>query len=244
LTRWTMGKAGGVVAPEPTIMAKMKQYIGTAYPYERVNNAIYISAEQKNISSGDEERLRELGLNSGRYFLFLGRIVPEKGVFELVEAIGRERELFRDQKFKMFFSGEGSAVEALKSIIQREGLDAHFAFNTKIIPEDKWILLRHCRSMVLPSWEENLPISILEAFGVEAPVIGSDIKEIENLILDSHVGKTFIKKDSTSLAKVLRENILSSKAKSPESFQAAMAPYDLRQMGTDLTSLYEKVARK
>ena len=237
--RWVFRASRAIITPEPTIMEKLKHHVGLGEQYRYIPNAIYVTQEQSKSSDSDEPRLRELDLKSNQFFLFLGRLIPEKGVYEIIEAISMISSEMREKNFHFFFSGTGSAEEALKKETSSKGLEDLILYSNHILPNDKWVLLRHCRSMVLPSWEENLPISILESFGLETPIIGSDIPEIEALMPTPAVGKTFKRKNSKDLARCLQEDMASSAEKASKDFKRAMAPYDLRQMGAQLLNLYE-----
>ena len=240
--RWILNPCRVVITPEPKIHSKLKNLLGNEEKFSLISNAIYITSEQKSPSKNDDSRLKELGLRSGSFFLFLGRIVKEKGVYEILESVKALAETFRQHDFRFFFSGEGAAKADLELIAQKTGIQDLILFSSDIQPDDKWILLRHCRSMVLPSWEENLPISILESLGLEKGIIGSDLPEIMALLPTKTVGKTFELKNSQDLARSLSEDITSAAEPATEDFNKAMAPYDLRQMGKVLLNLYEGIA--
>lgn len=237
--KWVMSKTFVVIAPEPNIKKKLAQYIGYPSKIHQINNAIYVSSEQQCATKKDYCRLSSLGIEPEHYFLFLGRLILEKGVVEIVEAVTLQQAHFRQNNFKFYFSGDGSAKSKLQELCSENHINDLILFSKDILPQDKWILLRHCRAMVLPSWEENLPISMLEAFGLNIPVIGSDIPEIKALITSPSLGNVIKLKSVESLSLAFEDAMKTQKILAPDVFAKAMAPYDLRQMGTQFLKLYD-----
>jgi glycosyltransferase involved in cell wall biosynthesis len=61
------------------------------------------------------------------------------------------------------------------------------------------------RAMVLPSeWYENAPMSVMEAYALERPVIGADIGGIPELIRVGETGALFPSGNAEALAEQLR----------------------------------------
>ncbi len=233
-----------IIASESKIMNELEKRVGYSNKYCLLINAIYVNRSQLECHESDFHRLKELNLQPHKFFVFLGRLVYDKGIFDLVEAIALKKDLFETEGYKFYFSGEGADKQKLRQIIKKYDLGNLILLSDEIRPNDKWALLHQARAMVLASWEENLPISILESFGVGTPVIGSDIKEIENLIPDKNVGEVFKLKDPVDLSKVLESFIKSKKVKSPESFKKAMVKHDLLQMGHEVIDLYSKAIKQ
>ena len=60
-----------------------------------------------------------------------------------------------------------------------------------------------CDVVVLPSWHEGLPYSLLEGAAVARPLIGSDIPGIDSVIINDKNGLLVPPGDSEALAKAL-----------------------------------------
>lgn len=69
---------------------------------------------------------------------------------------------------------------------------------------DARLIARHTAWLVLPSRNEGLPLSVLEAFADHLPVIVSDIPELAELVDDGATGLRFRSESAASLAAALR----------------------------------------
>lgn len=118
------------------------------------------------------------GYESKKYILFMGRLVPEKGVHRLIEA-------YRGLKTEMPLVIAGPEMHAAaycaKLRKMAEG-DARIRFVGSVTGDLKERMLAHAYVFVLPSEIEGLPVSLLEAScrGV-CPVVSSIPTTIEVL---------------------------------------------------------------
>lgn len=132
---------------------------------------------------------------SGDYFLYFGRLAPEKGIFTLMRAA-------HQAGVKLKIAGTGPMEAQLKSLQAELGCEAEFlgyqsgaALHT---------LIRESRAVVLPSeWYENAPMSVLESFAMGKPVVGARIGGIPELVIDGETGWTFESGNIQDLASLL-----------------------------------------
>ena len=130
----------------------------------------------------------------GDYFLFAGRLAPEKGVRTLVKAALAAGVPLR-------VAGTGPLEAELRAMPGAENVQ-WLGFCSG---EALWQQVRGARALVLPSeWYENAPMSILESYASSTPVIGADIGGIPEMI-DPTTGWTFRSGDVDDLASVLGE---------------------------------------
>jgi glycosyltransferase involved in cell wall biosynthesis len=113
------------------------------------------------------------GLEPGRFLLFLGRLVPEKGIHLLLRAFART-----DLPHKLVVAGPGTHssgyVDELRALA---AADPRVMLTGPMYgPEKSW-LLRNARLMVQPSTLEGMPIVLLEAAVCGCPCLVSDIPE-------------------------------------------------------------------
>ena len=118
----------------------------------------------------------EPGDSAGSYFLYFGRLAPEKGVGTLLEAA-----VAADVALKLV--GTGPEEDNLKATAERLGANVEFCgYQTGA---DLHRLVREARAVVLPSeWYENGPMSVLESYALGTPVLGADIGGIPEMIRD------------------------------------------------------------
>lgn len=119
----------------------------------------------------------------GNYFLYFGRLSPEKGVATLIKAAAAARITLK-------IAGTGPEEENLRSLNNDLGGNAEFlGYRSGLALHD---LIRHAKAVVLPSeWYENAPMSVLESFALGKPVIGARIGGIPEMIEVGETGWAF-----------------------------------------------------
>ena len=121
-------------------------------------------------------------LSIGDYFLFMGRISEEKGVFDLIECF---RNLPNAQ---LKIVGTGPAEDEVKVMVNDLGLK-NVDFTGFIKGDERFEYLRNCRAVILPvRWFEMFPLVILEAFSFGKPVIAPIIGGLPEIIEDQKTG--------------------------------------------------------
>jgi glycosyltransferase involved in cell wall biosynthesis len=116
------------------------------------------------------------------YFIYLGRIVKEKGIETLLKAA------VANTRFKLKIIGDGPLRSELQQKYHRDNIQ----FLGYLNREKTEFLLGRAKFMVLPAeWYENNPLSIIESLTVGTPVLGADIGGIPEQI-DPQNGRLFI----------------------------------------------------
>lgn len=127
----------------------------------------------------------DCGMGTARrrdHFLFVGRLVEEKGLRTLLQAALLS-------PFKLIIIGEGP--------MQQEVID-HAKLNPNVVylgPQNKATVISHmkaCAGLIFPSlWYEGLPLTMVEAFSAGTPVIASNHGAMAELINDGVNGLLF-----------------------------------------------------
>lgn len=118
------------------------------------------------------ERLRtEYGIDSGRYVLFVGRVVPEKRVDLLVRAA---RLLPADVKV-VIVGGSSFSEDYVAEITALASDDPRIVMPGFLYKAELAGLYTNAAAFVQPSDVEGLPLTLLEAVSYGAPVLASDI---------------------------------------------------------------------
>lgn len=80
----------------------------------------------------------------------------------------------------LMFAGDGPLQEPSRQLAQKLGIEKRVLFlgSRRDIPE----LLAAASALILPSTQEGLPRSVMEAMAMEVPVIGSDIRGTRDLL--------------------------------------------------------------
>jgi 1,2-diacylglycerol 3-alpha-glucosyltransferase len=138
---------------------------------DAVDNAFYAARAQQARARADEVRSR-LNLPS-RYFLFVGRLVREKGIFELLEAYSRLDDNERSQ-VGLVIAGDGSlraAVEKQASAI-RVGCVRFTGFAQREPLAELYAL---AEALVFPTQSDPWGLVVNEAMACGLPVIASKV---------------------------------------------------------------------
>ncbi|MEW6606966.1 MAG: glycosyltransferase family 4 protein [bacterium] len=127
------------------------------------------------------------------YFVYVGRISPEKGIITLIEAIK-----YLNINTKLYLIGEGPYEEKVKQIA-RGIKNVNFVGYQR--GDELKSTIKESMFVIVPSeWYENFPFAILEAFALGKPVIGSNIGGLPELIKDKFNGLLFEPKNVNDLA--------------------------------------------
>jgi len=146
-----------------------------------------------------EDVLARLGVESGEYFLFVGRFIPDKGLHYLVPAF---EQLDTDKKLVMV---GGSQPVSEYEMELRSTRDARILMPGYLYGPEVHALMRHCFAYVQPSDLEGLSPVILESSYLGAPVICSDIET--NRFIMGELGLYFCQGQTSDLAKRLRQAV-------------------------------------
>lgn len=136
-------------------------------------------------------------------FLFIGRILRDKGVAEFVEAARSLRPEYADARFQLL----GPLDEGNRTAIRRpeleswlaEGIVEHLGATDDVHP-----FIAAATAVVLPSYREGLPRSLLEAAAMERPLIASDVPGCRDVVEDGVNGFLCPARDSGALAEAMR----------------------------------------
>lgn len=141
-----------------------------------------------NPSGYDAER------TPGKYALYFGRIIDEKGVNILVDAA------LKVSQIPVIIVGDGPDLELLENRVK-----ASRVTNIKFVGA-KWgdelsEIIKACRYVVVPSlWHENFPYVILQAFAHAKPVIGTKRGGIPEMVRHGERGLLYEADDADELA--------------------------------------------
>ncbi|MEJ2410724.1 MAG: glycosyltransferase family 4 protein [Novosphingobium sp.] len=117
------------------------------------------------------ETLERLGLRPGGYILAVGRLVPEKGLHDLVQAFKASDP---SSGLVLAIAGDANHDSEYARELRAHASDRILFLNFQPRPILK-CLYANCSLFVMPSYHEGLPIAALEAASCAAPMLLSDI---------------------------------------------------------------------
>jgi glycosyltransferase involved in cell wall biosynthesis len=114
--------------------------------------------------------------------LFLGAIGQRKGIFDLLDGIRQYRDSF-EGRLVLYVGGNGE-TERLQSYIAQHRLESMVRFEGWVSGIRKHELLSTCDIFILPSYNEGLPLSILEAMNYHLPIIATPVGGTAEVVHD------------------------------------------------------------
>lgn len=145
------------------------------------------------------------GLEQDEYILFLGRIVPEKGLQYLIEAY---MQVKTDKKL-VIAGGNSDTQSFMNEMIEKASSDKRILFTNFVEGETLDELYNNAYLYVLPSDLEGMPLSLLEAMSYGNCCLVSDIPECTEVVEDK--APLFQKSNVTDLKTRLEELIADEK---------------------------------
>jgi glycosyltransferase involved in cell wall biosynthesis len=114
---------------------------------------------------------------TGKYFLFLGRLSPERGIEALVRA-------WADVPATLVVAGDGPAAAQVRTLA-----GPNVSLRGAVLPRDVPRLLSGARALVFPTLAcEGCPRAILEAYAAGVPVLASNRGSVPELVDDGITG--------------------------------------------------------
>ena len=194
-------RCDGFVAPGKSAFAYLR-LLGA--PAERiftapnaVDNAFFAAqaGEAKRQAVAFQEKL---GLPR-RFILFVGRLVPEKGVFELLEAYAKLESALRIE-VGLVFAGDGVSREELTQLAKRVEPGA-VCFPGFAQREDLAGLYAFAECLVLPTHSDPWGLVVNEAMSCGLPIIVSSVAGCSaDLVADGWNGYVVPPRDSEKLS--------------------------------------------
>lgn len=116
--------------------------------------------------------------------LFLGKVCKEKGIFDLLESIRKYSEPFQGN-VRILIGGNGD-TDRLEKLIKEYKLENIVTFCGWVNGQQKIELLNKADVYILPSYNEGLPISILEAMSYGMPIISTPVGGIPEIVSEEN----------------------------------------------------------
>ncbi len=172
----------------------VKQYFEETYHREviYIPNGISRPGPQGQTVIGEK-----YGLEKDGYFLFLARIVPEKGLHYLIEAFSR----IKTDKKLVIAGGSSQAFDYMERIHRMAAKDERIIMTDFVQGQVLEELYANAYAFVLPSDVEGMALTLLEAMSYGDCCLVSDIRENTEVVEDKAL--TFKKGDVKDLSRQL-----------------------------------------
>ena len=183
-----------------------------------------VSADQARLLPGSGVDLERFSPAPGREgspfcFLLIGRLLWDKGVQEYVEAARLVTARYPDARFQILgFADVDNRTAVPRATLEqwiRDGLVEHLGATDDVRP-----YICDCDCVVLPSYREGLPRSLLEASAMARPIVATDVPGVRDVVEHGVTGLLCAARSGPSLADAMLEMMALTPAERGEMGQA------------------------
>ena len=186
LIRTTLAHAGLVIALSEEWRERLLRICPTAR-VEILHNAVTVP----EVTSTQAAPAPEATL------LFLGHLLPDKGVYDLVKAFAQVVQ--RLPGVKLVLGGVGE-IDSVRALATQLGVQASVKLPGWLGPRDKQAALAASTLFLLPSYHEGMPMALLEAMSWGLPVIATPVGGIPQIVTNDVNGLLVAPGDVAGLA--------------------------------------------
>lgn len=137
------------------------------------------------------------------HVLFLGRVGERKGTPQLIEALA---QLSSIEGWRATIAGDGE-VEAMRAKAAALALATRVSLPGWVGPDEVASLIASADILALPSFAENLPVSVIEGMAAGLAVVTTPVGAVEDIIVDEQSGLLVPPGDVDALTEALRRLI-------------------------------------
>ena len=175
--------------------------------------------------------------------LFMGRLWPEKGVNDLLQAVAALQNRF--PHMQLVLAGDGD-LPAIQSQAQALGIADRVQLPGWVVDQQKQSLLHQATVLVLPSMAEGMPMAVLESMAVGIPVIATAVGGIPDMLAHGG-GMTYPAGDRLELTRLLEfmiSNPDQARQIGERGYSVAQTHYAAPKVIARLGDLYQQLGLK
>jgi glycosyltransferase involved in cell wall biosynthesis len=184
----------------------------------------------------------KLGMKDSFIILFVGRLVPYKGVGDLIIALKTLSETHRNSR--VLVVGDGPFKKNLETETRNLNLENKVTFTGFVSDSELVYYYNIADVVVLPSKSmlENVPLTLLEAMACGKPVIHYDVGGAADQITHGEVGFLVPSDDFRALTKAIEYLIVhcEDRKKMGENARKYAESIDWKILSSKLLEIYEK----
>jgi glycosyltransferase involved in cell wall biosynthesis len=160
-----------------------------------------VDPEKIKPSENQGELKRQFGLGDAPVVLFVGSLIPRKGISFLVEAAKQIVKTHADARFVIV--GDGPLKPQLAADLAALNLTGNFLFKNGLTDETLAKMYGCADVFMLPSIQEGQGIVLLEASAAAKPVVAFDIGGVNEAVVNGETGLLVARGSSGELAEAL-----------------------------------------
>ena len=207
-----------------------------------------VSTRQVNADPSSVELQSRYRRGNGPLLVFAGRIVDEKGVEDLIRAVGILVSRFPD--ISALIVGEGQDRPMFEDMTKRLGLSDHIVFTGWVEPKDVSAYLAAGDIFVCPSrmasdgWIEAQGLALIEAMVAKTPVIATRLGGIIDAVRHEETGLLVNERAPDEIAKaverLVKEPRLADRLRNL-GYETAVTKFSRKSSAVAFSQLFEKM---
>lgn len=185
-----------------------------------------------------DEHLNKYGLHKHQYIFAIGRLVPEKGFDDLIDAFN----LGNFKNWKLVIAGDADHEDNFsRNLKAKANKNSNIILTGFIKGQSLYELYSHAGLFVLPSYYEGLPIVLLEAMSYGLSCLATDIPANKNIPLSDE--RYFSTGDVRALAAKMEYLIQTTWSEDDKYKQIRMISdkYNWDHIANQTLAVYEKI---
>lgn len=131
------------------------------------------------------------------------RVRPLKNVHGMIKAFAPVAEEFPDAHLRIAGAAETAYLQECKQQAEADGIQDKVTFLGNISIEDVQIELARANCLVVPSFQENAPLSIAEAMAAGVPVVAANVGGVPGMVRDGVTGLLVDPHDINSISRAV-----------------------------------------
>jgi len=176
--------------------------------------------------------------------IFLGGLIRAKGIYDLLESFPQIVKQVPNARLHLCGTGP---IEKLKMKCSQLGVENSVVFHGWVSGESKISRILNSDLLILPSYNEGLPVSVIEAMAAGLPVVCTPVGGVPDIFVDGENGFFFTPGDQNALV----ERVLQL-AQNPDlrlqmgrtNYVKARELFDLEKIINQLDSLYLDLSKE
>ena len=202
-----------------------------------VNPHVYDGLEKQDLTAFR----RTFALPEEKLVLYVGRLVYEKGIHILINAVPKVVEKVNA---KFIIVGSGYMKEQLSNIVKSMGLE-HKVLFTGFVEEENLLKLQKCADVsVVPSLFEPFGIVALEAMAAKSPIVVSDTGGLSEIVDHDQSGIKAYPNNADSLAWGITKILLDENFRNSireNAYKKILEKYDWNKIAQQTRHVYEGI---
>lgn len=179
------------------LSAEWKDRLSLIVPSEKIE--IIENYSVLNTGAFEERKQR----NSNHTVLFLGELGRRKGCYDIPAVIKKVVKEVPDARFVLCGAGSEEDEKAINGMIEELGITENVEFPGWVRSEKKDQILKKADVFFLPSYNEGMPMSILDAMGYGLPIVSTDVGGIPKIVHNDENGYCCNAGDVDNMASIL-----------------------------------------